>query len=381
MRVWYSRGTAAALALILAFAAASPVSAANWSRERVVAGPGNVFAGHLVALSASELVVVYWSYPSGRFEADAHWVLRSSSDAGRSWSSPRRLSNHEPAISGHGRHVDIVQKVDNRIRYMRSTNGGETFRRPIVLNPPGQRVGGIDVEHAADGTVAVLWHVRDEGTYVRISTTHGRTFGPRKLVVRAAKLNSPDLAFGEGVMYLTYQFGYRRLFVQRSLDAGATWSRPTQISSQSDSFFDSSITAEGESAFVAFEGFPSGDDGATFTVVSYASTSDGGRSWSEARHLAPPDWDTRSASISLDGGVAHAIFDRCTPDWDVCDDTRVFYRRSVDGVTWSRPRRVSSRSHVEAWGAGVDAFGGRAFVLLSGYGWDDGQVLLRVRSR
>lgn len=137
------------------------------------------------------------------------------------------------------------------ILFARSTDGGRTFGAPVEISDrtgsPKDTVGaaeGTTLAVAPDGTVYVAWS-DSIGVWIDRSTDGGRTFGKDVLVAR-----TPDIVFGvPGVarangypslaidprtrrMYIEWQdvrSGMPEPLIATSTDGGRTWSAPRPI--------------------------------------------------------------------------------------------------------------------------------------------------------
>lgn len=376
------RGLSAAVAAsVLALVVSGQSLAASWSPPVDLGGS---YAGDLIVLGESRAVLIY-----ARQDPDDDWsvttLLRRTRDGGATWSAPRDLGRGALAVDGGGGIVDLVRVRGSRVTYARSTDAGATFGRARALADAGD-VRSIDVARGADGVVAVIWRPMRGPTFVRVSTDGGESFGAVGTVTSAPGVRSPSVAVGDGVIYVVYENpqyfpGYEsHMKVRRSTDYGSTWGRPTPIST--DAEFDR-ITAEGKRAYIAYTEWVYDPDEVTarFTTVQYRATTNSGATWSAPRQLSPPSWDAIARSIALRDGVLHAVFGRCTPTWDTCDDERVIYRRSVDGVSWSDPERVSPNppGFFDTHEAVVDVIGGRVVVAYTGHAPGDYSVFVRLR--
>jgi len=374
---------AASTALLLCLALPGNALAASWSEPIFVDPNGSSYGGDLLALTPSKLLLLYVEDDPN--EDYGVFVLRRSTDGGQTWSNTRPLGPGRFALSGTGDVVDLVWLLDGRLRYSRSNNAGVSFTEFTPISPPEAHVASFRVARGANDEVAIVWHLRQERSYSRVSTDGGHSFGPTRLVSRGRNVNLDDLAIGDGVIYLAYEnpqyrSGYEtHLKVKRSLDNGATWSLATLISEQGEF---GSLAVEGSTAFLAYTEWNFDRDrlSARFTTVQYRATTDSGATWSKTRQLAPRSWDSDNSSIVLDDGVLHALLARCDPTWDTCDNERVFYRQSLDGLAWSPPERVSPKGpFFDAWLADVAAVDGVVFASYTGYTWTDSKAVVQIR--
>lgn len=220
----------------------------------------------------------------------------------------------------------------------RSTDGGETWRRPIPLSektaavfsgvPPRQ---GANVEVGPDGSVYVTWADIIDFSFVQrmaISRDGGKTFGdaftvapilddfstPGGASFRQLGRVLPSLAIApEGAIFLGWaerQGGHARAVLTASTDGGTTWSTPAvvgDIEGRSAVFV--SVAAGPEGAVdVAFLAMKDVEDGTppTAGIVSYDAyvvrSVDGGETFGAPIKVSTESSDPE-ASSSLGGGV------------------------------------------------------------------------------
>lgn len=376
------RGVLASLAaLLLGLANTGAVNAASWSEPIIFDAPGYAYGGDLIVLSPSKLLLVYVIEDPN--EGNLFVRLRRSTDGGETWSRPRDFGETGVGLDGSGNVVNLVRLRNGRLWHSRSTDAARSFGPASAMTPRGADVVEFALDHGPGGVVAVVWRIRRGPTLVRVSTDGGASFGQPDTVATARGVRLDDIAIGDGVMYVSYENPQyfptyeTHLKIRWSSDHGATWSGPVLIADEGDT---ATLTAEGSIAHIAYASWDAPQSTARFATIQYRSTTNAGESWSPPRQLAPRSWDSHRSSIHLSDGVLHAVIGRCTPSWDTCDDERIFYRRSSDGVTWSPVERVSPRMFVDAYPADIEAIGGRVFVSYTGYTWTDGSSVVQIRN-
>lgn len=355
-RTGYSLLSAVALSLVLA----TQAFAATWAAPTGLSSSGDVFRGDLLGLGSSTVVAVYAERP-----LDSEQVyFRRSVDSGASWGAPTLLSGKGlfPAIAGRGTSVDVIWNASSgRVRYTRSLDGGATFEPNVPLSPSGRFAWRPAVARGPNGRVAVVWEdVQNGKVNVRVSTDGGASFGPATVIATAGEESGVDVAIGKGVIYVAYVVGSGTLRVKRSLDSGDTWSAARTMTNRflGDRL---SLTASGSHAYISYT-IP--NSGFNFSKIRYRRTTDEGANWSKPGNLSPGNWTSYAGDIDLKGGVVRATFVRCTTEFDICVDNRVFYRQSSDGINWTTPERVSPKSVFDAWEPRV-AFAGKILVLYA----------------
>lgn len=351
-------------ALLLSAVAAGAVGAVTWDPPVTLSSAEWANATGVVALSGGDAVALF---ESGNEPTSV--ATRRTTDSGVSWEPPVMLSSDADgfsAISGRGSKVDVVYRSGGRVRYQRSVNGGVSFEPAVALSPVGKYAMDPDVARGPGGIVAVIWGMFDSGKVrVRVSADGGVSFAPALTLATIADDLDSSIAVGRGFVVAAYVTDAHKVRVRRSLDKGVNWSSATPISTL-DYQASVDLAAAGRKAVLVFTG---ANSGAVIDRVRIARSDDRGRSWGSPLALGPTDQTTFRPHASLRNGVTRVVFGRCTTDWDVCADSRVLYRKSNDGVHWTRPRRVSPSSLSEAFPGGVD-YTGDVIVVYTGYSPD-----------
>src|SRR5688572_8057949 len=329
-------------ALGMALVISGTALAASWSTPDRLSSSGWVFQADVATMSATNAVAVYVE-SDGTEDSEEVW-LRRTMDGGVSWGAPLLVAanGHSPAVAAAGMNVDLVWNAPSgRVRYARSTNGGQTFGPARFLSPLGRFAWRPAVARGPGGIVAVIYEdVQNGNVAVRVSTDGGATFAAADILTSSGGEMGLAVAIGDGVIYAAYSVGFERLRVKRTLNSGVTWSDAARITSNlwEDGF---SLAAAGTQAYIAYTGpneFPN------FSQVRYRRTLDMGAHWSAAMPLARDDWTTSDPDLGLAGGVLHAAFAVCAPDIDYCPAYWVIYRRSTNGTTWGNHLPVPQSS-------------------------------------
>jgi hypothetical protein len=352
------------IALLLSLMLAGQSLAATWSTPAPLTTSGTAYNGDLLTLGSSTALAAYvqfsddWSLPDQIF-------FRRSTNSGASWGSPKLLTSNGsfPALAGRGSNVDVVwNNANGRVRYARSTNGGASFGSSVALSPSGRYAWRPSVARGPNGRVAVAWEDVESGAVqVRVSKNGGSSFGSAKTLTTKGAEMGTAVAIGKGVIYVAYAVGSDKLRIKRSRDSGATWSTAIPIT-ENLQYGGISLVASGSNAYVAYTG---PNSGFLHSKVRYRRTTDKGANWSSQMDLASSSWTTSNPHLSLKSGVLRATFERCTSQWDYCDNFRVMYRQSTNGTSWTAAERVSPKSLWEAWGPKV-GFAGKIIVTYTG---------------
>jgi hypothetical protein len=320
------------MAVLLAVVLAGQTVGAAWSAKTVIDRSSVWLADLATFANGTAIALIEDCVDTGGGMCTGVVALRRSTDGGLTWGprmkvAPRREFDEEDmaAIAGRGKFVDLVWGGDG-LRYRRSINQGETFGRARYLSHASS-VRHPDIGRGPDGLVAVSWGgYPDDFTdqiSVRVSSDGGRTFGT-KHSWPTTTADWSTVAVGDGVVYLASINAAGKEVVRRSTNAGQSWSLISQLDPGG-----LTLAAEGSEAYVAWIS-PQGQG------VKYRRTIDRGATWSPVASLSSPNWYLYDTVISLQGGVARALYG---------GDDGMYYRQSADGLTWSAPRIVSQQPY------------------------------------
>lgn len=226
------------------------------------------------------LVVVTYEIAIDDFNKDV--VVQRSGDGGETWSTAANLSDDdqhsaEPAAAiGDGIiHVAFESRgseateADDRLAYVRSTDGGVTFSEPVVLPEGAERRPALAVNGA---TVHLFGCSRSDPArsqlYVYRSDDGGATFGPAvALTDTPGECHKPSAdAHGDGVVVAweeTAPGEESNIWVVSSQDGGQTFGSAVDVSASPGESEESSIAvdpATGEVHLVWLDEPPDPDD-------------------------------------------------------------------------------------------------------------------------
>jgi hypothetical protein len=176
------------------------------------------------------------------------------------------------------------------------------------------------------GEWTATWQVRAVGPLVQVTTDTGGDYDPA--VVEAA----------DGTVWMvwnSFRSGNRHIWYKTSTDDGATWSPATQLTTDTGSGYDPSITEAADGAlWVAWTSHRSGN-----ADIWYKTSTDGGVTWSAGSQLTTDPGDDYSLAIAqaTDGTL-----------WVVWASNRsgnqgIWYKTSSDGGgSWSPASQLST---------------------------------------
>jgi hypothetical protein len=266
----------------------------------------SVFAQAAVVVSRSTDNGATWSSPVTVFESSA-----STPAPDKNWLAV----NDYPGTPNSGRLVSTwtgfvtnAAGAQTSVHLIASSSDdrGATWSTPVNVTPVGSLNQGSQPVFLPDGSLAVLYitflnpnNVTTLNLACKRSLDGGRTFPATATSVvpimeawddpqmrDGVFLPSATVARGTGEMFVTYVAvvaGTPRIFVTRSADRGATWSRPVVASDQPTgiSVMNPSITAspDGRTVSVFFMDMRDAPNGRDFVDFYLAMSFDGGASW------------------------------------------------------------------------------------------------------
>jgi hypothetical protein len=318
-----------AITCLLLLPALTTAGPAPWGTHISLTSSGRGVARDLVVLGQSTAIVAFQ-------QGGAIWVRRSA-DSGITWDPATRIarSGEIPAIAGYGRHVDVAWLHGGVVRYATSTNGGASFGAPVALSDPV----ADDVSVARAGArVVIVWRADWDEVVARTSEDGGATFGDPNRVAHSEAWNADAtaVAVADGVIYIAYlpDIVGSKVRVRRSLDGGATWSRPARIG-ENFPIGSMTIVAEGSEVYV---GYAERDRYNVWTAIKRSG--DAGVTWDRRVDLSAPTANPSFTPVlNVHHGVVRAAFERCMDR--TCVYSAIFFRRSTNGYDWTAEERVT----------------------------------------
>jgi len=281
-----------------------------------------------------------------------------------------------------------------QIRLARSDDGGKTWSQPAAPIDTEGKAFNPRVIWGRGKSLVVAWADERRGSrvfdiYARRSPDGGATWEPEQLLSRFPEILSNDLfarpeLVGDGqdrlwAVWVGVKGGRSSLYLNRSVDAGRTWTAPVSLTGESSSVFAQSVLRAGEHLLLVWH-----DRLGSYDRVYAASSADGGVRWTapaRVDHLPPEaaiHASSASALLAPDGEALVAWQDARNGREDV------FVARSADwGRTWGSEDR---RMDMDDAGTGVSKYArlARARDGRVALAWDDDRagheaVYVRVR--
>ena len=360
-------GAVAVLAAGTVVGTASPVGAVgSWSTPVDLSVPTERRASDpQITASADGLhLAAVWEGWPGDGEIDGVVQVATSGNGGASWTAPHDLTD----VAGQGANPQIAGSVDGThltavwhtgdastadIRAARSSDGGESWSIPVTVSPTGQYCYEPQVAASGDGSHLVAVWLRADGStgnYVvqsRASVDGGATWSTP--VDLSAAGGGADLAqivastVGGRFTAVWQRWNGSHHIVQAvtSSDDGVTWGTPVNLSAAGGNAAAPQLTTSTDGGRVAavWQRF----DGVNWRVQA-ATSGTAGATWGNAVDLSPTGLPANFAAG--DPQIAGSgDGNRLAVVWSRYDGTRQIVSTAVSGdggTTWSAPVDLST---------------------------------------
>jgi PKD domain len=304
-----------------------------------------------VAVDAGGSIYVVWE---DDIALGSNVLFSRSADGGVTFSTPKNLSNSSgysfsPRIAVDARGGINVLWLNNTpgyyaVFFSRSADGGATFSGPNNLSNGPADTGNPEIAVDAGGNISVVWENDDItfGVFYTHSTDAGATFStPVNLATNTTGSFSPQLAAdGNGDIYVVWEddFNFQSdISFSRSVDQGATFSAPKNLSSNAGSSVSAQLAVDssGNVSVIWADNTPG-----TFNTLFTRST-DKGATFSSPKNVSNSPGSSTSPQISLDaGGNIYAVWQGNIPPSFSRD---IFFTRSADGgATFAAPLNLAN---------------------------------------
>lgn len=260
-----------------------------------------------VVIAAGDPSSVYILWQEIVFSGGTHGgeaFFARSIDGGKTFDQPLNLSNSiagdgkgrltrrywhngslDLALGPSGTLYAVWTEYEGALWFSRSTDGGESFSKPLRIDGGATPARGPSLALGADDTVYVAWSVGEDRAadiHVAKSDNAGQSFGlPRAAFQSAGHADAPKIAVdSEGTVHLVYAespagpFQRYHIHYTRWHNGARTFNKPRKISSPLSEKFESSsfpaLSVDGKNhLYVLWELFPDPADwprGLGFTV-------------------------------------------------------------------------------------------------------------------
>jgi hypothetical protein len=320
-----------------------------------------------VAVDTAGNINVVWEDDTAN---NSNILFSRSTDGGATFSAPRNLSNSSGysfnprlVVDSHGG-INVVW-VDNTpgnqdIFFSHSTDGGATFSIPQNLSHDPPTSGYPQMAVDASGNISVVWESDDItfGVLFSHSADGGGTFSkPINLATITTGSYAPQIAVGvDGSINVAWEddFNFQSdISFSRSIDKGATFSTPTNLSHNSGNSFAAQIAVDlkGNIDVVWMDDTPGN------YVILLRRSADQGTSFSSAKNVSNSPGNSGYPQIGPDAnGGTYVTWQGNVPP---ASNNDIFFTGSGDGVNFSTPVNLSNNAgnSLNPWVV-VDAAGG-----------------------
>ena len=310
----------------------------TWNASVTLASPGGTTSIPNVTRAGSVLNALWADTRNGKNDI----YLRRSPDGGATWEPEQQLTNGKTvgrlASEAWGSNVHLVYgDSTGEIFYRRSTDGGKTWGSDVRVTNSAINDGRPSVA-VFQNYVYVTWEDDDGNDFYRVhyvrSPDNGATFGADAIVTGTTWGFRPAIATAPetGVVYLATtersdaaNADTAEIFVRRSTDGGVTFAPPKRITNANGSSEHVSISAAGESVYMAWEDGINGS-GACCWSAYYAGSIDGGTTWSTPEQVPGTGAGWLGFNVAATPLYAHVLV---TSSWTAPD---VYYARRSTGA-------------------------------------------------
>jgi len=329
---------------------AAAVAPDDWSTPADISVTASEASAPQIAIAADNTLVAVWVRTDG-----AHEIIQSSasSDRGLTWTVPVTLSAAGEDASGPQITVapnntftaiwDRIDGADDIVQTSNSVDGGVTWSVPVDLSAAGQPAFMPQISAASDNSLTAVWR-RSNGSRTVIQSSSsldgGATWStPVDLSEASRNSTTPQIAIADDgtrtVVWRRSTGGNQFIQSSSSTDGGATWSVPVDLSATGQDSDTPQISAAPDNSLTAVWERSDGSN----IIVQASTSSDGGATWSSAVNLSAAGGDAEQAHVSIaPDGLRTVVWQR-----DNGAERIIQVSTSVDdGLTWSPPTDVSA---------------------------------------
>lgn len=278
----------------------SPDGGVSWGPAIRLTDAAGMSDNPSLAVSGDTVHVVWWDTRAGVPQI----FYKRSEDGGLTWSADRQISDSPthaayPSLAAQGDSIHVVhgdvRDGNAEVYYLRSLDRGNTWQLGVRLSDLPHSSYTPTVAVAGSYVYAAWTDTRHGGSqssleeeYFARSTDGGATWGPNVRLTfdppgQPADSWAPSLAARDEYVWISWfdnRDGNFEIYTKRSLDAGATWSPDTRLTTTSGQSLRPVIAQRGNQVFIVYWDNTGSDD-----EVYFLQSNDMGASWSAPERL------------------------------------------------------------------------------------------------
>ena len=328
------------------------LQAGEWADElRVTWDPVEQYDCGMV-VAPDNTVYAFW--PEAYMKQNSLYLIKST-DFGGNWSSPSMIlkpdtiHSFKMAADAAGLHLTFLQHDtigDTRLFYTKSTDNGATFSTPVQLGT----LTDVWQTRLDSGDGKLLVYAKDgtAGHYILVSNDGGATWTEKPFTV-SANIWNPAIVLKNNAIHVAFGgFANTPIAYSRSVDDGATWQSPVDVSSGAGPHSQCpTLAVENDTIHVAWE-----DDRSGSFNVMYTRSTDDGITWSKDLQINDTYYGARVKLLTDSEGVhitwcQYHGMSGWPSNWGSDDYGIIWYKFSGDsGATWSSEFRVSQNESI-----------------------------------
>jgi PKD repeat protein len=225
---------------VLIFGLSLGLAARAGAATNISNSPGTFSTCSRIAVDSRGVVHVAWVEMYSDYTGDC--LYARSEDAGRTWTTPRNLSQSSKVYASGERTCDIdvdglgrvyaVWIESNVIKLAQFVDGA--WQNPIAVATARASMNTPKIAAGPQGDLYIAWWTED-GTVFSRSKVGGAWEDVRAVSAPGLRSKFTDIALGNQFVYLTWMEGtsggYRAVYAWRAAAAGSSWSSPGALPS------------------------------------------------------------------------------------------------------------------------------------------------------
>jgi hypothetical protein len=306
---------------------------AAWSASIDVSNTADDSYYPVMAVDSSTAYIAWEEHTPGNAEI----FYSNSTDGGATWSTPVNVSSNSgdswvPTIAVDSGTIYLAwtdfTPGNWEVFYSNSTDGGATWSAPVNVS---ENAGtSFRPSMALDsGAIRLAWFDDAPGNaeiFYSNSTDGGATWSaPVNVSNTAAASNNPSIAVAAGAIHIVWADdtpGSREIFYSNSVDGGATWSTPINLSNNPSWSADPVMAVNSSAIHVAWW-----DDAPGTGDIFHLNSTDGGVTWNTRSDVSNNGAPSSGPAIAVDPDTVHIVWMDNT-----LGNFEIFYSKSIPDI-------------------------------------------------